>query len=102
MGKAGHNSALRTGVGRHIWRWATRRIWLPKLLYEALPWIYCGLGAYALAAGLFLPNPRWLLPYLALLGAACLHIGLWCVVLRRRYRCRSLRRERERRIIVLS
>ncbi len=75
-------------------RRAFRRIWLPKVLYEALPWIYCLLGAAALLSGLFLPHPGWLAPYLLLLALTCLHGAAWCVLLRRRYRLGRLQRAR--------
>jgi hypothetical protein len=73
---------------------APRRLWLPKGLYETMPWIYCGLGASALLSGLFLPHPGWLAPYLLLLAVTGLHLGLWFLMLRRRYRLGRLRRQR--------
>lgn len=71
-----------------------RRIWLPAPLYAAMPWIYCLLGAAALASGLFLPHPAWLVPYLLLLAVSAVHAGVRVLLLRRRYR---LARERQRR-----
>lgn len=76
-------------------RRAFRRIWLPTWLYAAIPWIYCVLGAAALLSGLFLPEPDWLAPYLLLLALICLHLGVWCLMLRRRYRLGRLRRQRQ-------
>lgn len=73
---------------------ASRRLWLPTGLYEAMPWIYCGLGACALVSGLFLPHPGWMAPYLLLLAVTGLHLGLWFLMLRRRYRLGRLRRQR--------
>lgn len=92
---AGSTSATGTS-GTRSRHWINRRVWLPAPLYAAVPWIYCALGAGALASGLFLPQPTWVLPYLFLLAVSALHLGLWCIVLRRRYRCRRLRRERLR------
>ncbi|MEO7387793.1 MAG: hypothetical protein ABIX37_12710 [Gammaproteobacteria bacterium] len=60
-----------------------------------MPWIYCGLGAAALWSGLFLPHPGWLAPYLLLLAVTCLHFGVSCLMLRRRFRYRRLRQERQ-------
>jgi hypothetical protein len=74
-----------------------RRIWLPTVLYEAMPWVYCSLGAAALLSGLFLPHPGWLAAYLLLLAVTALHAGLWFLVLRRRYRLGRLRRRRQAR-----
>jgi hypothetical protein len=50
-----------------------RRIWLPRLVYAAIPWIYLGAGMTALLGALYLPDWAWTFPYLALLGLACLH-----------------------------
>lgn len=75
-------------------RRAFRRVWLPGFLYEAMPWLYCALGAAALASGLFLPEPGWLAPYLLLLAVSALHLGIRYLMLRRRYRLDRLRRAR--------
>ncbi|MEQ1800358.1 MAG: hypothetical protein ABL989_00400 [Gammaproteobacteria bacterium] len=83
-------------------RRARRRIWLPTALYEAMPWIYCALGAAALLSGLFLPHPGWIVPYLLLLAVTGLHTGIWYLMLRRRYRLGRLRRERQARAPGLS
>lgn len=80
-----------TGPAR---RPARRRFWLPTPLYEAMPWIYCGLGGGALFSGLFLPHPGWMAPYLLLLAVTGLHLGLWFLMLRRRFRLGRLRRQR--------
>ena len=58
----------------------TRRIWLPRFVYEALPYLYIAIGIAALTSALRIPGPRWILPYLALLALACLHFGLAIVV----------------------
>ena len=79
--------------------WTTRRLWLPRPLYAALPWMYCALGACALASGLFLPQPGWIIPYILLLAVACLHGGIWVLMLRRRHRYRLLRSARDRRSV---
>jgi hypothetical protein len=84
------------GAGR-TGRRTFRRAWLPTVLYEAMPWVYCSLGAAALLSGLFLPHPAWLAPYLLLVAVTGLHAGVWFLMLRRRYRLGSLRRRREAR-----
>jgi hypothetical protein len=58
-------------------------IWLPRGLYAAVPWIYLGCGTGALLGGVFLPDPTWFLPYLLLLGVACLHAAAALASLRR-------------------
>ncbi len=81
---------------RNLHRFLTRRIWLPGAIYAALPLLYLLLGAIALLSGIYLPDPGWILGYLLLISAGCLHAGLWLILLRRRYRCARLRRTRAR------
>jgi len=88
----------RTTAGRG----ALRRVWLPAALYGALPWLYAGLGAGALASALFLPEPAWRAPYLLLLAVGCLHVGIAVAALRRRHRLRHLRAQRAARPPELS
>jgi hypothetical protein len=66
-----------------------RPIWLPRLLYARLPWIYLLLGSGCLLGALYLPDDSWVLPYLALCGLACLHGGIGISALRRRGRPRD-------------
>jgi hypothetical protein len=63
-----------------------RRIWLPRWLYESLPWLYLACGAGALWGGLFGGDGAWYYPYAALAGLAALHGALWVSVVRRRRR----------------
>lgn len=83
---------------RTVWlrHWLTRRVWLPRYLYAAIPWVYGSLGGVALVSGLFLPDPAWIVPYLLLLSTAGIHAGIWALILRRRFRYRRLRTARER------
>lgn len=78
-------------------RFLTRRIWLPGAIYAALPLLYLLLGAIALISGIYLPDPGWILGYLLLISAGCLHAGLWLILLRRRHRCYQLRQARAQR-----
>ena len=87
-------SALRGPVRRLL----SRRIWIPRSLYAALPFLYLLLGALALASGIYLPDPGWVLGYLLLISAGCVHAGVWFMILRRRRRHSRLRRSRARRI----
>jgi hypothetical protein len=64
---------------------ASRKIWLPKLLYNALPWFYLVAGFGAFAATLYINQWFWLLPHYLLFSAACIHLGLF-VYRRRRHR----------------
>ena len=64
--------------------WMTRRIWLPKALYAALPFFYLVSGGAALLATLYISNWAWVLPHYLLFAVACLHMGV--LVYRRRHR----------------
>jgi len=66
----------------------TRKIWLPKLIYEGLPVFYAVLGMLAIGSTLFVTSWYWVVPFYWLLGLMCLHgAGLiWGV--RKRYRRR--------------
>lgn len=63
---------------------ATRKIWLPKLVYDALPWFYLAAGCAALFATLYISEWFWVLPHYLLFSGACLHLGF--AVYRRRRR----------------
>jgi len=60
----------------------SRKIWIPKLLYRALPLFYLLSGLGALLATLYISEWFWVLPHYLLFSAACLHMGL--LVYRRR------------------
>ena len=49
-------------------RLLTRRIWLPRWLYAAVPWLYLLLGSTALASAVLLPEPDWILPFVYNIG----------------------------------
>jgi len=61
-----------------------RKIWLPKLLYDALPFFYLASGFAAFFATLYISEWFWILPHYLLFSVACLHLG--ALVYRRRYR----------------
>jgi hypothetical protein len=65
-------------------RVVTRKIWLPKLLYDALPYFYLASGIAAFFATLYISEWFWVLPHYLLFSAACLHLGI--LVYRRRHR----------------
>jgi hypothetical protein len=62
----------------------TRKIWLPKALYDLLPYFYLTAGVAALLATLYISNWLWVLPHYLLFSIACLHLGV--VIYRRRHR----------------
>jgi len=71
-------------VSREAGALLTRKIWLPRLLYDALPWFYLLSGVTALVTTLYISGWFWILPHYAIFAAACIHLGL--VIYRRRIR----------------
>ncbi|MDH3620233.1 MAG: hypothetical protein OER91_05040 [Gammaproteobacteria bacterium] len=66
---------------------ATRKIWLPKLLYDSLPYFYLVSGFLAFFATLYISEWFWVLPHYLLFSAACIHLGV--LIYRRRRRAAS-------------
>ena len=64
---------------------ATQRVWLPRWLYEALPYLYIIGGIVALVSSVYNRHWSWPLPHIILLGCFLIHGGL------------SVRRMRQRR-----
>ena len=62
----------------------SRKIWLPKLLYNALPYFYLTSGFAAFLAPMYISDWFWVLPHYLLFSAACVHLGV--LVYRRRHR----------------
>ena len=85
-GTAGKQAQLtaKEATGKAAGNWMTRKIWLPKALYAALPVFYLISGATALLTTLYISNWAWVLPHYLLFGVACLHMGI--LVFRRRHR----------------
>jgi len=54
---------------------AMRKIWLPRLLYDALPYFYLAAGFTALFATLYISEWFWVLPHYLLFAVACLHLA---------------------------
>jgi hypothetical protein len=71
-------------ITRDTGKLASRKIWLPKLLYDALPYFYLTAGFAAFFATMYISEWFWVLPHYLLFSAACFHLGL--VVYRRRRR----------------
>ena len=64
-----------------------RKIWLPKLVYDCLPYFYLTAGFAAFFATLYISEWFWVLPHYLLFSAACLHLAF--VVGRRRAKGRG-------------
>lgn len=62
----------------------SRKMWLPKLLYDALPYFYLASGFLAFFATLYISAWFWVLPHYLLFSVACVHLGV--LVYRRRRR----------------
>lgn len=62
----------------------TRKIWLPKLIYELLPYFYVAAGFAAFLATIYISEWFWVLPHYLLFSVACVHLGV--LVYRRRRR----------------
>jgi hypothetical protein len=64
---------------------ASRKVWLPKILYDALPYFYLTAGFAAFFATLYISEWFWVLPHYLLFSAACVHFGIFV------YRRRNIR-----------
>ncbi len=83
-----------TGISRllaNLRRIFLRKLWLPRAVYELIPYAYAGLGLVALGSALYVPTWAWILPYLLLIGLTCLHAGAAILALRLRFRRRERR-----------
>jgi len=69
-------------ITRDAGKLATRKIWLPKFLYDAVPWFYLTSGIVAFLTTLYISEWFWVLPHYLLFSAACIHLG--AIVLHRR------------------
>ncbi len=58
-------------------RLARRRVWLPRTLYECLPFAYISTGFAAFFATLYIPEWYWVVPYYLLIACASIHAGIY-------------------------
>lgn len=82
--KSSDFSSTRTLV-RKAGSLATQKVWLPKLLYDCLPYFYLTAGFGAFFATLYISDWFWVLPHYLLFSGACLHFA-YLVSRRRRTR----------------
>jgi len=73
-----------TEYGRSIALFLRRRIWLPELLYAAVPYFYMLSGLIAFLATIYVPDWFWVVPHYVLFSGVCIHIGI--LIYRRRHR----------------
>ena len=76
-----------SGVWRNTLAFLQRKIWLPKLVYGAIPYFYIAAGLTALLATFYIAEWFWVLPHYVLFSFACMHIGI--LIFRRRRARRS-------------
>ncbi len=55
---------------------AGRKIWLPKLIYDSLPYFYLAAGFAAFFATLYISDWFWVVPHYLLFSGACLHLAV--------------------------
>lgn len=86
-----HTSATqqRPQIGRRIRDRLLQKLWLPRIVYEAMPFLYIVLGICALLSAMYTPDWTWILPYGILVGLILLHAGLGIVTMRYNYRRRK-------------
>lgn len=65
----------------------SRKIWLPKIIYNVLPYFYIIAGLGALLATIYINGWTWVLPHYLLFAVACMHMGV--LVYRRRKNSRG-------------
>jgi hypothetical protein len=69
---------------RSLEKLATKKIWLPRLLYDGLPYFYLTAGLAAFFAALYVSEWFWVVPQYLLFSAACLQFAF--AIYRRRRR----------------
>lgn len=78
----------RLGLTQRFSALLLKKLWLPRGVYEAIPYLYLLTGALALLSAIYSETWAWILPYVVLLGLVCLHAGIAILTLRYRFRRR--------------
>ncbi len=91
-----HRTTLAVGlrserkVGREVMRTAgevlRQRIWLPKIVYELIPYFYLASGLATFWAVIHISDWYWYIPICLLSSVACMHMAYRVFVLRHRAR----------------
>jgi len=87
LGNAAGKASPGSGIvddGRSLALFMRRKVWLPRLLYAALPYFYVLSGLAAFLATCYIAEWFWILPHYALFSIFCVHIGI--LVYRKRHR----------------
>ncbi|MBT8092647.1 MAG: hypothetical protein KJN77_06390 [Gammaproteobacteria bacterium] len=93
LGKAGDDKRANERMLNRL-GWLGERVWLPKLLYDAVPYFYLFCGTCAFLATLYIAEWFWLLPHYLLFSFGCVHMGI--VIYRRRSKPKTRVSDRQR------
>ena len=63
-----------SALKRTFTHFITKKIWLPKVVYDALPYFYLIAGVAAIVATIYIDEWYWVVPHYVLFSAVCLHI----------------------------
>lgn len=73
-------------ISQSVAKIALRRIWLPGILYECLPYFYVLAGFAALFATLYINAWYWMVPHWILFCGLAVHAGIRLLTRRRAFR----------------
>ncbi len=74
--------AASSALKRTSTHFITKKVWLPKVVYDALPYFYLIAGVAAIVATLYIGAWYWVVPHYVLFSAVCMHVGI--LVIRKR------------------
>ena len=72
-----------------VTRMALRKVWLPRVLYQSLPYFYVLAGLAAAIGTAYISDWFWAVPHYVLFAAGCVHLGV--IVTHKRLRARRKR-----------
>ena len=70
-------------IGQSIGRFLQQKIWLPKIMYDVVPYFYLTNGLGALWATVYVADWFWFLPVSIISAMACFHLAHRIYSLRR-------------------
>lgn len=82
-------------VSEQVARVALRRVWIPRVVYESLPYFYVLAGFAALFATLYINAWYWIVPHWVLFCGVLVHAGVRLIMRRRSSRAEAAAQERE-------
>lgn len=87
---AGNATSLKEAGDRESCSIASRRVWLPRLIYDSLPVFYLASGLAAFFATLYVSDWFWVLPHYVLFSGLCIHFSVIVYCRRRMKKQRSI------------